>query len=86
MGHDGAIGEMLPIGEWAACESSDERRVPEPLRAGEAADLIENNGPPLEDLQPQYSLLKRAQENLEVLKQTTGRKLSASEFELANIT
>ena len=77
VGRDEAIGGKLPNGEWAACESSDERRVPEPMRVGEVADLIEIDGPPLEDLQPQYSLLKRAQENLEELKQTTGRKFDA---------
>ena len=77
VGHDEAIGEKLPNGEWAACESSDKRRVPEPMRVGKVADLIEKDGPPLEDLQPQYSLLKRAQENLEELKQTTGRKFDS---------
>jgi len=51
--------------------------VLEPIREKEISHLNEKDGPGLEDQQPQTSLLKRAQENLEELTQTAERKFTS---------
>ena len=51
--------------------------VLEPIREKEISHLNENDGPGLEDQQPQNSLLKRAHENLEKLKQTADSKFTS---------
>ena len=49
----------------------------DPIREKEISYLNEKDGPGLEDQLPQNSLLKRAHENLEELKQTGDRKLES---------
>ena len=66
-------------GGWDESSEADESVEPvlEPSREKEICYLNERDGPGLEDQQPQNSLLKRANENLEELKQTTDRKFDS---------
>lgn len=67
-------------------ESDYEDQVHEPVRTEEIAHLIEQDGPGLEDQQPQNSLLKRAQENLEGLKQKTDMRFESVLRDLGRVT
>lgn len=67
-------------------EPEHEEHVHEPVRKKEIIHLIEQDGPGLEDQQPQNSLLKRAQENLEGLKQKTDMRFESVLRDLGRVT
>jgi len=71
--------DMFSIGEdlehFDVC--SEYEPVLEPSREQELSHLNEEDGPGLEDQQPQNSLLKKTHENLEELKQTADSKFTS---------